>query len=89
MRGTGSRDIPHRLNAAERPLYEGAKKKVICKSASVDEFLNTWLLCCAYSLSINKTLCCRGFLLSRAQLIGRSERVPLFATVSFPCMGLT
>ncbi|KAF5841515.1 hypothetical protein DUNSADRAFT_12443 [Dunaliella salina] len=27
VRGTGSRDIPHRLNASERPLYEGAKKK--------------------------------------------------------------
>lgn len=28
VRGTGSRDIPHRLNADERPVYESAKKKV-------------------------------------------------------------
>lgn len=28
IRGTGSRDIPHRLNAEERPSYESAKKKV-------------------------------------------------------------
>lgn len=28
VRGTGSRQIPHRLNAEERTLYEQAKKKV-------------------------------------------------------------
>ena len=27
IRGTGSREIPHRLNADERPLFETAKKK--------------------------------------------------------------
>ena len=28
VRGTGCRDIPHRLNADERPAYDAAKKKV-------------------------------------------------------------
>ncbi len=28
VRGTGSRQIPHRLNAEERELYDAAKKKV-------------------------------------------------------------
>lgn len=28
VRGTGSRSIPHRLNADERRVYESAKKKV-------------------------------------------------------------
>jgi hypothetical protein len=29
-RGTGSHNIPHRLNADERPAYEAAKKRVRC-----------------------------------------------------------
>jgi hypothetical protein len=30
VKGTGHRDIPHRLNAEERPVYESAKRKVGC-----------------------------------------------------------